>query len=162
MRYIGNCPVKIKAMPKDNGLNRKHAITLVLAVLGEGSRHGYDIAREVERRSGSEISLHDGSFYPVLRQLEGEGWIVSEWEGEEGTRRKRIYTLTPAGHGELAKQVEAWRSFSGAMERVLTGEKSQFNALCMAWQWLCHCSAGLSYSNRKATAKPLRRHCKAH
>ncbi len=107
-------------MPKDDGLNKKHAITLILAVLGDGTRHGYDIAREVERRSQGQLNLPDGSFYPILRQLEGEELIQSTWIGEEGSRRKRVYSLTRSGEAELAQHVEAWRSFAGAMDRVIT------------------------------------------
>ena len=55
-------------------------MTMILAVLRDGARHGYDVAREVERRSDQRIRFNDGTLYPVLHALEKEGLIVRTWE----------------------------------------------------------------------------------
>jgi len=89
--------------------------TLVLAVLTEGACHGYEIARQVERRAGDDLTLAHGTLYPVLHQLERDGYIASAWEGEPGERRRRTYQITPSGSGELQARMRRWR----AVNRVL-------------------------------------------
>lgn len=109
-------------MAEDKGLSRGNSATLVLSVLRDGARHGYDIAREVERRSESEITFKHGTLYPVLHALEKEGLIQSAWEHPAGERARRVYSLTELGAQELARCVEDWQAFSRAMDRVIQGE----------------------------------------
>lgn len=106
-------------MPAERTLNRGHAMTMILAVLRDGARHGYDIAREVERRSDNRISFNDGTLYPTLHALEKEGLILSSWEQPKGERRRRIYALNQQGLEELNRQVTAWNDFSLAVNQVL-------------------------------------------
>lgn len=106
-------------MAGERGLNRGHAMTLILAILRDGTRHGYDIAREVERRSENQISFNDGTLYPTLHALEKEGWIQSEWAQPQGERRRRIYALKEEGLRELDRQVQDWNNFSLAVNQVL-------------------------------------------
>ncbi len=101
-------------------LNREHAIVLVLAILEDGPRHGYSIAREVERRSGERVRFNDGNLYPVLHALEEEGCITSEWKDVGRDRPKRIYTITEKGLVEFARHVAAWHDFTSAINDVLT------------------------------------------
>ncbi len=99
---------------------------LVLAVLADGARHGYDIAREVERRSVNAIAFKHGTLYPVLHSLEKEEMIVSSWEHPEGERPRRIYSITPAGMEELARCRKQWDEFTHAVNKVIedkTGEQ---------------------------------------
>jgi PadR family transcriptional regulator PadR len=95
--------------------------TLILAVLAEGPRHGYAIAREIERRSQDALSLGEGSLYPALRALEAEGLVSSAWEVQESGPSRRVYVLTDAGRAELVKRTRSWRSFVRAVEGVLGG-----------------------------------------
>jgi len=97
-------------------------MTMILAVLRAGSRHGYDIAREVERRSDRRIRFNDGTLYPVLHALEREGLIVSEWDVTPGERKRRVYSLNENGVRELDRQIAAWRDFSWAVNQVLEPE----------------------------------------
>ena len=59
-------------MPTDNELKKGSIQTLILAVLADGPRHGYAIAREIERRSVDALSFGEGALYPALRALERE------------------------------------------------------------------------------------------
>src|SRR5215470_11166232 len=74
---------------------------LVLAVLKDGPRHGYAIAREIERRSGNALKFKEGTLYPALHALEREGAITGQWEKVTGGRERKVYTITPAGLAEL-------------------------------------------------------------
>jgi PadR family transcriptional regulator PadR len=105
----------------DKGLLRGNATTLVLSVLKDGARHGYDIAREVERRSENALTFKHGTLYPVLHALEKDGLIRSEWEHPEGERARRVYRLTDKGSEELDRCVQTWNTFARAMDRVIQG-----------------------------------------
>lgn len=100
-------------------MNRGHAMTMILAVLRDGARHGYDVAREVERRSYQRIKFNDGTLYPVLHVLEKEGLIESTWEYPQGERQRRVYSLNERGLAELERQMADWQNFSQAVNQVL-------------------------------------------
>lgn len=95
--------------------------TLILAVLADSPKHGYAIAREIEKRSKNALSLGEGALYPALRALEHEGLIVGTWEVQVSGPARRVYTLTEEGRGHLAKQVKEWSSFTDAVNLVLKG-----------------------------------------
>lgn len=95
--------------------------TLLLAVLQEGALHGYAIAREIERRSKDALQLGEGSLYPALRALERDGLVISRWEPQPAGPARKVYALTEAGHGELAKRTQSWRDFVEAIENVIGG-----------------------------------------
>lgn len=73
---------------------------LVLSTLREGPKHGYQVAVDVEAESNGLFRFKHGTLYPILHRLEGEGWIKGSWS-KEGGRRKKVYTLTPAGRRHL-------------------------------------------------------------
>ncbi len=102
-------------------LQKSSALTLVLIVLRDSARHGYDIAREVERRSANAILFNHGTLYPVLHALEKNGLVASTWEQPDGERRRRVYALTEKGQIEAQKAVSEWNAFAEAMQRVIQG-----------------------------------------
>jgi transcriptional regulator len=92
---------------------------LVLHALEAGGMHGWAISRRIQQMSREALSIGQGSLYPALYRLEDRGWIAgSEGQSAEG-RRIRVYRLTAAGRRQLTREVEAWRSFSGAINLVL-------------------------------------------
>ncbi len=95
--------------------------TLILGVLMDGPCHGYAIAREVERRSGSLFRLREGSLYPALRALESEGCVASEWNNESAGASRRIYTVSDKGREEWQKRALGWRDYVAAMNLFLGG-----------------------------------------
>jgi DNA-binding PadR family transcriptional regulator len=105
----------------ENGLKKGTTQLLLLAVLAEGPRHGYAIAREVERRSKEALSLGEGALYPALRALEREKQIVGTWEIQPSGPARRVYAITDAGRKKLAKQVNAWETLVDAVGRVIKG-----------------------------------------
>jgi PadR family transcriptional regulator PadR len=98
---------------------------LVLAVLKDGARHGYDIAREVEWRSENALAFKHGTLYPVLHGLEKDNLIVSAWEHPEGERPRRVYNLTPAGEAKLEQCLKQWNEFTQAMNKVIGGSRGE-------------------------------------
>ena len=68
--------------------------TVVLAILAEGPLHGYEIAKEMRRRSEDALTLGQGVLYPILHRLEAQGLIAGEWEQSTGTPSRKMYKLT--------------------------------------------------------------------
>jgi PadR family transcriptional regulator, regulatory protein PadR len=108
-------------MADERELLRGNTPTMVLAVLRDAPRHGYAIAREVNRRTGNALRFKQGTLYPVLHALERDGLIVGEWEHPEGERPRKVYTITPAGLAELERRLKVWNRFAAAMSRVVEG-----------------------------------------
>jgi PadR family transcriptional regulator, regulatory protein PadR len=77
---------------------------LVLGVLRGGARHGYQIALDVEERSGGRFVFQHGTLYPILHRLEREGLIVGRWEEAAGRRRK-AYRVTAAGSRRVESEL---------------------------------------------------------
>jgi transcriptional regulator len=99
-------------------LKRGSAELLILALLEERDRHGYDLARLIDQRSRGEITFHVASLYPTLYRMEDRGLIEGRWIEKAGQRRRRYYRLTAAGRKVLASQRSVWESFFNALNRV--------------------------------------------
>ena len=99
-------------------LKRGSTELLILALLEERQRHGYEIGQLIADRSHGAISFHVASLYPTLYRLEEKGFIEGRWIEKAGQRRRRYYKLTPAGRKTLASQRSVWESFFVALDRV--------------------------------------------
>lgn len=114
-------------MPTERaGTNQGHPAVLqgtlemmIMTVLRGGERHGYGLAREIERRSGGVIGIEEGSLYPALKRMSKRGDVQGEWRLTETGRRARFYRLTASGRRQLATQTGLWLRFSGAVNAVL-------------------------------------------
>jgi len=102
----------------DRELKRGSAEMLILALLEEQERHGYDLARLIGERSRGAISFHAASLYPTLYRLKDHGFIDGRWVERAGQRRRRYYRLTAAGRKALARQRGLWEQFVNGLERV--------------------------------------------
>src|SRR5512132_2202973 len=91
-------------MSEDTELRKGSAEVLILALLEERDRHGYEIARLIDDRSGGALKFHVASLYPTLYRLERRGVIQGKWVEKSGTRRRRFYRLTAAGQKVLDAQ----------------------------------------------------------
>ena len=105
-------------MSTDRELRKSSAETLILALLEERVRHGYEIAKLIDTRSGGAITFHVASLYPTLYRLERRGLIQGKWVEKAGTRRRRFYRLTAAGRKILDAQRRSWSAFLTALTRV--------------------------------------------
>jgi transcriptional regulator len=91
---------------------------LVLALLEERARHGYEIAQLIEQRSNGQIRFRVPSLYPLLYRLESRGLVEGRWIEKPGERRRRFYKLTAAGRQALAAQRRGWRSLFEALDKI--------------------------------------------
>ena len=102
----------------DAALKKGSAEMLVLALLEERARHGYEIARLIEERSGGVLAFHAASLYPLLYKMEGRRLIQGRWVEKPGQRRRRHYSITAAGRKLLAERRNGWNTFIDALVRV--------------------------------------------
>ncbi|OYW27913.1 MAG: PadR family transcriptional regulator [Caulobacter sp. 12-67-6] len=91
--------------------------TLILAVLAQlrVERYGYSL-RQALASVGVEID--EGALYPMLRRLEGQGLLSSEWR-EEDKRKKRFYRLSSEGEAVLARLADEWRAINDTLQPLL-------------------------------------------
>ncbi len=107
-------------MPTDVFENLKQELrrgALTLAVLSQlrVERYGYTLRVAL---SDLGLEIEEGTLYPLLRRLESQGLLVSEWR-EEDRRKKRFYRLSPDGQATLDRLLAEWRSINLSLERTL-------------------------------------------
>ncbi len=113
-------------MPKtspDQEWKKGSAELLVLSLLEDQPRHGYDISKLIQVRSEGALRFHVTTLYPLLYRLEKQGWIIGHWVEKPDQRRRRYYSLTPEGSKTLGAQRKSWKEFVAAIGRV-TGVKN--------------------------------------
>lgn len=104
----------------DRELKKGSAELLILSLVADQPRHGYDIGQLIELRSGGLLRFNVASLYPLLYRLEKRGWIRGRWVEKAGQRRRRYYRLTASGKKVLAAQRDGWREFVEAIS-LITG-----------------------------------------
>jgi PadR family transcriptional regulator len=102
----------------DRELKKGSAELLILSLVEDQPRHGYDIGNLIERRSKGMLRFNVASLYPLLYRLERRGWIQGRWVEKAGQRRRRYYRLTAEGKKVLAAQRNSWREFVEAINRI--------------------------------------------
>src|SRR5215470_1746355 len=108
----------IKSPRLDRELKKGSAELLILSLLEGRARHGYEISKLIESRSGGMLKFNVASLYPLLYRLEKRDWIEGRWVEKAGQRRRRYYKLTKEGKRVLASQRSAWQSFVAAINRI--------------------------------------------
>lgn len=95
---------------------------LVMAVLAQlrTEHYGYTLRKDLADRG---LEIDEGTLYPLLRRLETQGLLVSEWR-EEDKRNKRFYRLSPAGKGVLKELLAEWQNINASVNRIVGGSRS--------------------------------------
>ncbi|MFN7180931.1 PadR family transcriptional regulator [Hyphomonas sp.] len=101
-------------------LDHGHLRLLLLELIGEAPRHGYDLIREIETRTGGAYVPSPGVIYPALETLRDLGWIA---EVADGARRS--FRVTPEGEAELAREAETLAMIHERLGALQTGEAPQ-------------------------------------
>jgi PadR family transcriptional regulator len=91
--------------------------SLIVAVLAElaNEQYGYTLRKSLEEHG---IAIDEGTLYPLLRRLETQGLLASEWR-EQDKRNKRFYRLSPQGEVVLELLLEDWESLSASLQAIL-------------------------------------------
>ena len=104
-------------------LKKGSAELLILALVEDRPRHGYDIGQLIVVRSKGALRFNIASLYPLLYRLEKRGWIEGKWTEKAGQRRRRLYRLTTEGRQVLAAQRSGWKVFAQAINRIAGMER---------------------------------------
>jgi len=111
MPYIGSRVL-------DRELKKGSAELLILSLVEDQPRHGYDIGQLIEQRSSGNLKFSVGSLYPLLYRLEKRRWIQGRWVEKAGQRRRRYYRITAEGKKVLKAQRNSWREFVESINSI--------------------------------------------
>lgn len=92
--------------------------TMILSLLERADLYGYELIKELERRSGGVFALKEGTLYPILHAMEAEGLVEAYWNEASGRRRK-YYRITRKGKTQSERKKAEWSEFRQAVDLVL-------------------------------------------
>ena len=95
-------------------LRRGSLVLAVLARLRE-ERYGYTLRQAL---AADGLEMEESTLYPLLRRLESQGLLTSEWREEE-KRKKRFYRLSPMGEAMLSALTDEWRGINASLDKIL-------------------------------------------
>jgi len=96
--------------------------TLLLALLELEPMYGYQIVKEMNRRSSGYFDFKEGTLYPALHRMERDHLVEGQWQDTPGGMPRRYYYITGNGRRALADRLNEWRRFSRAMNLVMSPE----------------------------------------
>jgi PadR family transcriptional regulator PadR len=94
---------------------------LVLRIIAAQPMHGWGVMQRLRLLTDDVFQATPGSLFPSLRRLEENGWASGHWGLSENNRKVRYYTITKAGHKQLAREKQNWKSITAAVDKVLEG-----------------------------------------
>ena len=97
---------------------RKGCVELaVLASLWEGRLYGLQILRQLEYFS--DLTVSEGTIYPLLTRLAAAGWVEAEWQDSSQGHPRRYYTLTESGRSRVLEMARSWSKLASNIDRLL-------------------------------------------
>lgn len=93
--------------------------SLLLFMISTKPVYGYQIIKDIEKKSNGYFQFKEGTLYPALHRLERAGWIKGEWHKLENGQERRYYTITAKGYEALDQQLNTWHGFSTAINMIL-------------------------------------------
>jgi PadR family transcriptional regulator, regulatory protein PadR len=94
---------------------RRGCLTLAVLTQLRTERYGYTLRKAL---AGEGLEIDEGTLYPLLRRLESQGLLVSQWR-EEDKRNKRFYRLSPEGSQVLQKLMDEWQRMNASLSKIL-------------------------------------------
>ena len=92
---------------------------LLLCLVAQQPMYGYQIIKELERRSQGYFRFKEGTLYPVLHQLERAGFISGEWQRLPNGQQRKYYHITNKGLTSLVEKRNQWQDFLTAMNLII-------------------------------------------
>ena len=108
-------------MKVDRSLLSGSTTLLVLSLLAEGEKYGYQLIAELAARSDDTFCLTEGTLYPILHTLEQDRRVVSYEREAENGRMRRYYRITPRGKELLTEKAAEWRFFASKVDAIIPG-----------------------------------------
>lgn len=94
---------------------------LLLKLIEDEDMYGYQMIEELAKRSDNTFALKAGTLYPLLHDMQEQGYIEAYEKTAQSGRERKYYSLTKAGREALHQKSAEWSAFSGAVNKVLTG-----------------------------------------
>ncbi len=95
---------------------------LVLRLLSEGEKYGYQLICELKEKSGGMFFLKEGTLYPILYRMEDDGLVTNRWSEPSGREvSKKYYQITGEGRATLKELKELWQGFEGSVDSIMDG-----------------------------------------
>jgi DNA-binding PadR family transcriptional regulator len=95
---------------------------LLLCLINHQPTYGYQIVKELQRRSNGYFQFKEGTLYPALHRLEKDKLIKGEWQTLSNGQQRRYYYITQKGQQVLASRLAIWHDFSTAVQAILQAE----------------------------------------
>jgi len=93
--------------------------SLLLTLIDQQPMYGYQIIKELEKKSQGYFKFKEGTLYPALHRLEKAGLIIGRWQMLPSGRQRRYYYITDKGHQLLVVKRGEWRDFLTAMNLII-------------------------------------------
>lgn len=93
--------------------------TLILSLLDSKPMYGYEIIKEIDKKSNGIFNFKEGTLYPILHSLEADEIIEAYWSEGEGARKRKYYKITDKGKLYIKEKKEEWATFRTAVDKVL-------------------------------------------
>lgn len=97
------------------------APVVVLEILSRGQMYGYELSQAIEQRSGDILTLGKGTLYPLLYNLEAKKLVKGKWQQTDSSRKRRYYSITSKGKGQLAEQKAQLKELTTGLNLVFGG-----------------------------------------
>ncbi len=98
---------------------------LLLKIVALEPLNGFAISRRLKQISGDVLRVSDGSLYPALYKLEGQGLITAEWKRSENNHPAKFYSLTRLGRKHLGTESDKWSRLASAVSRVVKMKEAE-------------------------------------
>ena len=97
------------------------APTLVMELLSRQAMYGYELSEALAKRSNGIFNLGKGTLYPLLYNLEAKKLVSGKWEESDSGRKRRYYSITSKGKGQLAKQKVELQQLTAGLNLIFGG-----------------------------------------
>lgn len=94
-------------------------VILILSLLEQKSMYGYEMIKELQKKSNGVFEFKEGTLYPILHSLEANNLIESYWDETVSVRKRKYYRITEAGKKAAKEKQQEWKVFTEAMGQVL-------------------------------------------
>ena len=91
---------------------------IILSILNSEEAYGYQIIKHITALSGGTVLWNDGTLYPVLHRLEGQGLVTSSWRSSDEGRRRKYYRITKKGRREMDDERKQWLTVDSILAQL--------------------------------------------
>lgn len=97
---------------------------LILQLLSERDMYGYELVKEMDRRSGHSLQMKEGTLYPALHKLEKQAYIECYWQNQEKGPARKYYRITAEGKEILEERTSEWHRYVAVMNNMMGRNES--------------------------------------